>query len=329
MSADVRYFGCNLCEALCGLRVTVEDGRISDIRGDDEDVFSRGHICPKGPAMREIYEDPDRLRAPVRRTAKGWEPIGWDEALDEAGERLGAIRDRHGKDAVGMYFGNPVAHGHRAVLGVQALNLALGSKNVFDANSQDSNPRLFACMEMYGDVLSVPVPDVDRTDFLLMLGANPAVSGGSIMALGDVKGRLRGIRERGGRVVLIDPRRNETADWCDAHHFIRPGGDAPLLLAMLHVLFVENLVDREQVRRGADGLDTLEKLARAYSPERVAEAVGISAATIGALARELAAAPRACVYGRIGTSLNPFGPVASWLVDALNVVTGTSIARAA
>ena len=211
---------CNLCEAMCGLTITVDGGRVTDVRGDDEDVLSRGHICPKGFALRDLQEDPDRLREPVRRTSSGWQRVSWDEALAEAAERLSAIRRAHGADAVGLYAGNPIVHNHGAAIGLQGFLRALRTKNRFDANSQDANPKLAACLLMYGDSLSLTVPDIDRTDHLLMLGANPLASNGSLMSLGDVKGRLRGVRERGGRIVLVDPRRTET---CTS----TPGGAAP------------------------------------------------------------------------------------------------------
>jgi anaerobic selenocysteine-containing dehydrogenase len=315
-------FTCNLCDAMCGLRVTTTGPRVTEIRGDPDDVLSHGHICPKANALAELLDDPDRLRSPVRRTASGWEPIGWDEALGLVAAKLSEIRRRHGRDAVALYVGNPTVHSHRAGLGSQLLTAALGTKNRFDANSQDANPRLFACMQVYGDVLSLPVPDVDRTEHLLLLGANPAASNGSMMALGDVRKRMQAIRARGGKVVLVDPRRTETVAWCTSHHFIRPGGDAALLLAMLDVLFSEDLVDGPRVRRIASALGELRDLARGFLAERVAPAIGMSAETIRTLARDLAAAKSACVYGRIGTCQNEFGPLASWLIEALNVVTG-------
>ncbi len=313
-----KTFTCNLCEAMCGLHVEVEDGRVGAIRGNPGDVFSRGHICPKGPALREVLDDPDRLRQPMRRSGNRFAPVSWEEALDEAALRLREIQRRHGRDAVGFYYGNPIAHSYRAALGVQALTLALRTHNRFDPNSQDSNPKIFACMQMYGDGLSLTVPDVDRTDLLVMLGANPIISGGSLMALGDVRGRLQGIRKRGGRMILIDPRRNETAAFCDEHLFIKPGADAALLLALLHVLFEEGL-DRPVE---AQGVQTLREVARRFPPERVAPRTGIAADRIRALARELAAAKRAVIYGRIGTSQNEFGPLAAWLLEAVNAVTG-------
>ncbi len=320
--SETRPFACNLCEAMCGLLVTVEDGRVVEVRGDRDDPFSRGHLCPKGAALGELHADPDRLRAPVRRLGDRFVPIGWDEALAEAAARLRAVRAAHGRDAIAYYVGNPTVHSHRAALGAQVLQTALGTRNRYDPNSQDSNPRLFACWQVYGDGLAMPVPDVDRTDHLLILGANPAASSGSQMALGDPRGRLRGIRARGGRIVVVDPRRSETAAWADAHHFIRPGGDAALLFALLHVLFAERRIDEAAVRARASGLDELRALAAQFPPERVAAATGMAPETMRAIARDFAAAERAVAHGRVGICQQPFGPLANWLVEALNLVTG-------
>ena len=320
--AEERIFTCNLCEALCGLRVSVDGPKVLGIRGDPEDVLSRGHICPKAHGLGELLEDPDWLRAPVERTGDGFRPVPWAEALDTVAERLRAVQRQHGRDAVAIYVGNPVVHSHRGALASQLLTNVLGTRNRYDPNSQDSNPRLFACMQVYGDALAIPVPDMDRVDYLLVLGANPAASNGSMMALGNPKARFSAILERGGRVVLVDPRRTETAAWASRHHFIRPGGDAALLFAMLHVLFEERRVDPDRIRDVASGLEELRRLAEAFAPEHVASAVGIGADTIRTLARELAASPRACVYARVGVCQSAFGPVASWLVEALNIVTG-------
>ncbi len=319
---EKKYRTCNLCEAMCGMVVTLDDGAITDIRGDRDDVFSHGHICPKGPAMRDLHEDPDRLRRPMRRAEEGFREVGWDEAVAEAADRIFEVQKRHGRNAVGIYLGNPTVHNHGAMLMVQAFFSALRTRNRFDANSQDTNPKLYASLMMFGDPTSITIPDIDRTDYFLMLGANPAASNGSVMTLGDVRGRLKGVRERGGRLVLIDPRRTETAAYADEHHFIRPGGDPALLLAMLHVIFAEGLFDAAAVARAARGLEVLKTTAARFAPERVAAGIGIAAETIRRLARDFAGARRAVAYGRVGVCTNAFGPVGSWLIEALNVVTG-------
>jgi anaerobic selenocysteine-containing dehydrogenase len=269
---------------MCGLLVTVDGNRVTDVRGDPEDVFSRGHICPKGPALRELVHHPDRVRTPLRRTASGWEPLAWDAALDEVASRIVDVQRRHGRDAVAIYVGNPTVHSHRASMGSQLLTAALRTKNRYDPNSQDSAPRLFACMQMYGDALAMTVPDVDRTDHLLVFGANPAASNGSMMSLGDVRARMSGIRARGGKVVLLDPRRTESKAWCTSHHFVRPGGDAALALALLHVIFAERLFDAARARELASGVESLAAIAARFPPERVAAATGVDAGAIRAIA---------------------------------------------
>jgi anaerobic selenocysteine-containing dehydrogenase len=307
---------------MCGLRVTLDGARVTDIRGDADDLLSGGHLCPKAVALGEVFNDTRRVRTPLRRTANGFEPVSWDLALEEIASKLRAIQAAHGKDAVGLYVGNPSVHAHRTALGSVVLGAALGTHNHFDPNSQDSNPRLFACMQVYGDALSMPVPDVERTRYLLMLGANPAASQGSQMVLGNPRKRLGGIRERGGRIVLVDPRRTESAEWASEHVFIRPGGDAALLMAMLQVLFSERRIDPGSVESIARGLDALQALARPFTPERVGPVVGIAPEVIRRLARELSDEPLGAVYARVGVCQNEFGPLAAWLVEVLNVVLG-------
>jgi anaerobic selenocysteine-containing dehydrogenase len=319
---EQRCLTCNLCEAMCGLVATVEQGRVTDLRGDPDDPFSRGHICPKGPALASVLEDPDRLREPMRRTTSGWQRIPWDEAIAETAARLAKVRAEGGRDALGLYIGNPSVHNPWAVVVLPGFAQALGTRNSFDANSQDANPKLFQCFSMFGDLTSITVPDVDRTEFFLMLGANPAASNGSVMTLGDVRKRIQGIKERGGRLVLLDPRRTETAAWATEHHFLRPGSDAAFLLSFLHVLFEEKLVSEEKVNAIARGLETVRSLAKPFTPERTAASTGISAATVRALARDFARSKAAVAYGRVGTCQNAFGAVVSWLLEVVNVVTG-------
>jgi anaerobic selenocysteine-containing dehydrogenase len=323
MDATVTHYRtCSLCEATCGLQITTRGPEIVDIRGDEADPLSGGYICPKGPALKHLHEDPDRVRHPMIRRGSRWERIGWDDAFGEIDARLPALIREHGRDAVAVYLGNPSAHLLSLMLYPRALLRALGTRNVFSASTVDQMPKQVSAGLMFGTALTVPVPDLDRTAFLLILGADPVVSNGSLMTAPDVKARLRAIRTRGGRVVVVDPRRSRTATEADEHLFIRPGTDALLLFALVHVLFAEGLVRMGTLAEHVVGLDEVERLAHDFSPEAVAPACGIDAQAIRRLARELAAAPSAAVYGRVGTCQQEFGTVTSWLVDVLNVLTG-------
>jgi anaerobic selenocysteine-containing dehydrogenase len=311
---------CPFCEATCGLEVTFEGDRVVKVRGDAEDVFSRGFICPKGTSLAELHHDPDRLRAPMVRGADGVLREGsWDEAFARVDELLGRVLAAGGRDAVGVYLGNPSAHSLGPLLYGRVLIKALGSKNVFSASTVDQYPKQLAAAHMFGSGATVPVPDLDRTSYLLMLGANPLASNGSLMTAPDVRGRLRGIRARGGKLVVVDPRRTRTAAEADEHVWIRPGSDALWLMALLHVLLEEDLAVEPA---HAAGFEELAPLAAPFSPEAVADVTSVAPSVTRRVARELAAAERACVYGRIGTTTQRFGATASWLVDVLNAVTG-------
>ncbi len=313
---------CPLCEATCGLAITTRGAEITAIRGDADDVFSHGFICPKAYALKDLDTDPDRLRTPLVRRSGRLEPASWDDAFAEVERGLMAVIDSHGRQAVGAYVGNPNAHNLSPMVYMPVFLRALGTHNVFSASTVDQMPKQVSAGLMFGTVLSIPIPDVDRTDYLLMLGANPLASNGSLMTAPDMKGRLRRLRARGGRLVVVDPRRSRTAQEADEHVFIRPGTDAHLLFAMVHTLFEERRVAPGQLAEHLAGLEDVRALARDFAPERVADACGVPADTIRRLARELAAAPRAAVYGRIGTCTQEFGTLASWLVDVLNVLTG-------
>jgi anaerobic selenocysteine-containing dehydrogenase len=313
---------CPLCEATCGLEITVNGG-VGAIRGDRDDVLSHGFICPKGPALKALHDDPDRLRTPLRRTAAGgFEPLGWDEAFELIDERVGAILARDGRDAVAVYLGNPSAHNLDALIYGRPLLRALGTRNIYSASTVDQMPKQLAAGLMFGTATSVPVPDVDRTDHLLILGANPLASNGSLLTAPDMRGRLRRLRERGGRLVVVDPRRSRTAESADEHVAIRPGTDAQLLFGLVHVIFAEGLDSPGPLADLSEGLEVVSALAERFPPEAVAPVCGIAADDVRRLARDLARAPRAAVYGRIGTCTQEFGTLASWLVDVLNVVTG-------
>jgi len=316
------YRTCPLCEATCGLEITIEDGSLAGIRGDAEDVFSHGFICPKGYALKSLHEDPDRIRTPLVRRGSRFEPTSWEEAYAEIDRRLSAVLGRGDRNAVAVYLGNPNAHNLDALIYGRALVKAIGSRNIFTASTVDQMPKHVSAGLMFGTMTTIPIPDVDRTDHLLVLGANPLASNGSLLTAPDMRGRLRGIRERGGRVVVVDPRRSRTADAADEHHFIRPGTDAHLLFALANVLFAEGLADPGSLAELCEGLDRVEELASRFPPEAVAGVCGIDSEEIRRMARELAAAERAAVYGRIGTCTQEFGTLASWLVDVLNVLTG-------
>jgi anaerobic selenocysteine-containing dehydrogenase len=317
------YRTCPLCEATCGLEITTSNGDVTAVRGDAEDVFSHGFLCPKGVALKALHDDPDRLRTPVRRTRGGdFEPVGWDEAFAEIDERLRPILGSGGRNAVGVYIGNPAAHHLAPVLYGRVFLKALGSRNIFSASTVDQYPKQFSAGLMFGTGFSVPVPDVDRTDHLMILGANPLASNGSLLTAPDMRGRLRAIRARGGKIVVIDPRRSRTAEEADEHHFIRPGTDAHLLAGIAHVLVDEDLSDPGPLAEHCAGLEDVRALVAEFAPEAVAPACGIEAGEIRRMARELAGAPSAAVYGRIGTCTQEYGSLASWLVDVVNVLSG-------
>jgi anaerobic selenocysteine-containing dehydrogenase len=314
---------CNLCEAGCGLEIDVEGDRIVAVRPDESDPVSRGYVCPKGMAIAEIHHDPDRLHRPVRRGPDGaFHEIGWDEAFALVGERLRAIRRAHGSDAIGVYYGNPLVHNYSGVMMVGALVAAIGTRNRTSASSQDTAPRFAASYYLYGNAAIYPVPDLARTNYFLCIGANPAVSQGSAMVTPNVRGMLRAVTERGGKIVTVDPRFTETAKLATEHVPIRPGGDAAFLLAFLHVLAHEGSIDREAVRHIATGWDEIEPRLAAFTPERTARLSGIDAATVRRLAHELAAAGAGVVYTRLGTCNNRYGTLASWAGDVVNVVLG-------
>ena len=308
---------------MCGVAIRYEGTDILEVRGDADDPFSRGHICPKALALKDVHEDPDRLKTPLRRTPAGdFEDVSWDQAFDEVTTRIREVQSRHGRHAVAAYLGNPSVHSHGALLYGPLMLFALGSRNIFSATSLDQLPQMLAALKMFGHQLLLPIADLDRTDFLVVMGANPAVSNGSLLSAGDVKARLADIRARGGTVWTIDPRRTETAKKADRHIFIRPGTDAFLLLGVL-----EHLLDTRGPKLGSvapftDGSDALRDLVAEFTPDRVAPVTGVPADTIRELAEKFADAPRAAWYGRIGTCTQEFGGLASWLINAVNIVTG-------
>jgi anaerobic selenocysteine-containing dehydrogenase len=308
--ARTHFRTCHLCEAMCGIAIDLEGDRIVAIRGDQDDPFSGGHICPKAVALQDVHEDADRLRRPLRRTATGWEEISWDAALDEAAERLAAVQRTHGRSAVAFYQGNPVVHNHGAILFGQLFQRSLGSRSRYSATSVDQLPQMLASLLMFGHQLLLPIADVDRSDFLLVLGANPLVSNGSILTAPGIERRLKALRARGGRLVVVDPRRTETAALADLHLPVRPGGDAFLLAALVHTLASEKRLKPGRLAAFTDGLEPLLEALQPFSPEAVAARTGIDATTIRTLARDFASAASAVAYGRVGTCTQEFGGLA-------------------
>jgi anaerobic selenocysteine-containing dehydrogenase len=354
--ASAHYRACNLCEAICGIVISssrqeqesvgrssrptaatedqtanlkletgnseLETRNSLDIRGDKDDPFSRGYICPKAAALGDLHYDKDRLKYPVRRTPQGWQRIGWDEAFDEVAENLKRIHAVHGRNSIGTYLGNPTVHNYGALLFAPGFLRSLHTRNRFSATSVDQLAHHLSAYLMFGHQLLLPVPDLDRTRFFLILGANPAVSNGSMMTAPGMNRRLQEIRERGGKVVLIDPRFTETARLVDRHLFIKPGTDVLLLLALLNVVFAEGLTRLGPLASFTKGVDAIRKLVAEFSPEKVDSITGTDSEQIRSLAREFAAAESAVCYGRIGVSTQEFGGVCQWLINVLNIITG-------
>ena len=321
MAVEQKVSFCRICEAHCGMVATVEDDRITKLRPDPDHPLSQGYACPKGIAMLDVQNDPDRVLYPLKKGPDGeFQRVGWDEALDDIGNRLRAIIDRHGKQSVAWYMGNPGAFSYSHPLWSKGFVDGLGSPHYYTAGSQDVNNRFAASALLYGSPLVVPIPDLNRTRFLFMVGANPMVSHGSVLTAPRIREQLHDITARGGRVVVVDPRRSETARQFE-HVPITPDTDAWLLLSMLQVIFAEGLADRDFLAEHAEGAERLAELARPFAPEETASRTGVDAELVRELARGMAQ-PGGAAYGRTGSCLGRFGTLVAFLIDALNTVTG-------
>ena len=321
------YRACHLCEAICGVVIETQGEEIVSIRGDKDDPLSRGHICPKAVALKDLHEDPDRLRRPVRRnrTATGedqWEEISWEEALDTVAKTLVDTRETHGVHAIGAYLGNPAVHNYGMLTHQSNLFRHFRTNNRFSATSVDQLPHHLASLWLFGHKNLFPIPDIDRTDYFLMLGANPIASNGSIWTVPDVRKRIKALKARGGKLVVIDPRQTETAALADEHHFIKPGTDALFLLAILNTLFEEGLERLDHLGDFTEGLDIVREAVADFTPEHAERHTGIDAGTTRGIARDFAAAGAAICYGRMGVSTQVFGALNQWVIQILNIVSG-------
>lgn len=316
------YRACHLCEAICGLAIETEGEQILSIKGDHQDPFSRGHICPKAIALQDIQNDPQRLRMPVKRVGEQWEQIGWEEAFDLVATRLAGIQQAHGRNAVAVYMGNPNVHNYGSMTHSNYFLGQLRTKQRYSATSVDQLPHHLVSLWMYGHMLAIPIPDIDHTQFFLMLGANPMASNGSIMTVPDVGKRIKALKARGGKLVVVDPRRTETAEQASEHLFIQPGTDVALLLGLLHTLFDEALVKTSPALRATIGLESVQAAVAEFSPEAMALHCAIPAEQVRQLARDFAAADSAVCYGRMGVSVQRYGTLCQWLIQLINLVTG-------
>jgi anaerobic selenocysteine-containing dehydrogenase len=314
------YRTCNLCEAMCGLEIEVVDDQVKTIKGDKNDPFSQGYICPKATGLQDIYQDPDRLTKPVKKTDNGWEEISWKEAFDLVEEKINALQEQHGPNALGVYQGNPNVHSLGAMLFSPNLIRSLKTRNRFSATSVDQLPHHYASQFMIGHMSMIPVPDINRTEFFLCMGANPVVSNGSLMSAGGMPQKMKALRARGGKIVVVDPRRTETADKSDQHLFIKPGADVYLLASMIHLLFEENKVQQlpDHYERG----EGLKEMFQPYAPENTAPLAGIEPAVVRQLVTDFCDATSAVCYGRMGLSTQEHGVLCQWMINLINILTG-------
>lgn len=315
---------CSFCEATCGLELEVdrETRTLVSVRGNKDDVFSSGYVCPKAVAMKDLDEDPDRLRQPLVRRGGNLEPATWDEAFAEVKRRIRPIIEEHGGGGVGLYIGNPTAHKPSLSLASGALMRALGTPHMYSASTLDQMPRHVSAGLLYGSWTSIPVPDIDRTDLIVIVGGNPMVSNGSMWTVPNFRGRHLELKKRGGRMIIVDPKRTQSAKAADQHLAIRPGTDVFFLFSILATLFDEDLVAPRHLESYLANVDLLKEAVADYLPEQTAEATGLEPAVVRQLARDLSKTDRAVLYARIGTTVTEFGSSANWAVDAINTLCG-------
>ena len=313
---------CNLCEAMCGIKVEYQGEHVVKVSGDDDDPHSKGYICPKGYAIQDLHNDPDRLKTPLKRVGNKWQPIDWDQAFDEVAERLVGVQEKYGNDAVAAYWGNPTSHNLGLILALHPFRKALKSRNMHTGSSVDQLPHMVNAYMMFGSSFLFSIPDIDRTDYMLMIGANPAASNGSLMSAGDVKARLKSIGKRDGKLVVIDPRKTETTRFAAEHHFIKPGTDPLLLVGLIQVIVNQGLGKPLHHLPLNGNIDDIKPLVNTISLDRIAQITCIPEAEITRIATEFASAKSAVCYGRFGMSVQEFGGLNHYLMQMLNIVTG-------
>jgi anaerobic selenocysteine-containing dehydrogenase len=323
MSLTKKHFStCTLCEAMCGIEVTTQEREILSIVGDKQNPFSEGHVCPKAMALKDLYDDPERIRQPMEKTATGWQAISWDDALDKVAQGLHKTQQQHGIDSVGVYLGNPNAHNMGAILFGPHFYRALKTKNRYSATSVDQLPHHIVSRKLFGHQSQIPIPDIDHTQYFMIIGGNPLASNGSIMTVPHIKRRLKAIQNRGGKVVVVDPKKSETADISCEHHFIKPGTDALLLLAMLNTMFAKQLAKPDHLLAFSPELEQVASFVKDYPAERVAPIVGIDAEEIMAMVEAFCQAESAVCYGRMGASVQAFGTLTQYLIMLFNMLSG-------
>ena len=313
---------CNLCEAMCGLEIKFHQDKVISIKGNPNDSFSKGYMCAKALALKDIHEDPCRLQHPVRKTSQGWVKISWEEAFKDIKQQTRTLQKKYGRNSIGLYLGNPRYHHHGSLLASILLKKSLNSRNCYSVASSDHLPHMLAAYHLFGHMAMLPVPDIDRSDFLLCLGANPLVSNGSVMSAPNIKKRLKSLQSRGGKIVTIDPRKTETGELADQHIFIYPGQDTYLLLGMINYIFQHNLLKTGEWQNYTLGLSELEQLSRPFTLEKVAKQTQIEINIIETLSREFATAKSAVAYGRFGICTQKQGTLNAWLIYLINIITG-------
>ena len=317
----IHYRTCNLCEAMCGLKITYKEKKVISIVGDKKDPLSKGYICPKSQALKDLYEDSDRLKTPIRRSENGWEKISWIEAFEEVEHQIKKIQEKYGNDAVATYQGNPNVHNLGSMLYGGPFLKSLKTKQKYSATSADQLPHHIASLKMFGHQMLIPIPDIERTDYLLILGANPGASNGSLLTAPGFSQKIKNIQKRGGEVINIDPRYTETSKISSNHFFINPGKDALLLLSLLYVIFEQGIDEKTHLSSHLKGLEEIKEIIKKYPPQKTAAIIGIDSLEIQKIAKNFMNSKTAVCYGRMGVSTQEFGGICQWLINVINIVT--------